>query len=328
MSNSALNPSQLEMETILKDFAGNNDLHKDTRIQVDNDLHKDYHGFDLGTDLFSNHLKVIHPLAKDYAQLMSTIDSSASLNNCLKGIDSRFSSLYTVIDKYEAHSSDVNILEEFKKFKALDGPFSGEFFELLQHDSMKQVTMFEKLQAQKVELDKKLKSMKTGRILSNVFFWGTCSTVVIGSVVAAVVAASPLVTASAAASAVPLGSMGQWVNSLWKEYEQKFRDQREMTSEMQVGNYIVMKDLDNIKALVDKLEANTEGMLGNVDFEVTTKEQEAVGIMVDEMKSMRNVFEKTIEDLSDHLDKCTSDAKIARTMILKRIIKHPSYSSL
>nr|XP_043634278.1 UPF0496 protein At4g34320-like [Erigeron canadensis] len=265
-------------------------------------------------------------LVQDYFDIsILTIDLCTSLNNCLKNARSSLSFLQIVINKYEANTTST-VLEEFKEFKALDGPFSGEFFELFQQVYKKQVTMLKKLQTQKGKVDKKLKSMKTWRRLSNVLFVATFSTVLICSVVAAAVAAPPLVTALAAAVAVPLGSMGKWVNSLWKKYEHEFRDQREMISAMQVGNYIVIKDLDNIKALVDKLGDEMKGMMGNVDFAVTEEEQEAVGMVVDEMKITMNVFAKTIEDLSEHSDKCIRDVRRARTMILQRIIKHPSDS--
>lgn len=182
------------------------------------------------------------------------------------------------------------------------------------------------MQIQKGKVDKKLKSMKTLRRLSNVIFVTTFSTILICSVVATAVVAPLLVTTMVAAVAMPLGSMGKWVNSLWKKYEREFKDQREMMSAMQIGNYIVIKDLDNIKALVDKMGTETEGILQNADFAMREEGEEAVGMVMEDMKNIVSVFAKTIEDLSEHSSKCIREIRKARTVVLQRIIKHPSDS--
>ncbi|KAD0968775.1 hypothetical protein R6Q59_008260 [Mikania micrantha] len=266
-------------------------------------------------------------LVEDFFEIsLQTLDFCTSLENCLKNARSSLSFLQIAINQYDADANHLNTLEQFKEFGAFDGPFSNEFFELFQSVYEKQLTMLTKLQTQKGKIDKKLKSTKTWRRLSNVIFVTTFSTVLICSVVAAAVSAPPLVTALAAAAAVPLGSMGKWINSLWKKYEKEFKDQREMMRSMQIGSYIVIKDLDNIKALVDKLGADMENMSQNADFAVKEDDLEVVGMVVDEMKKTVSVFAKTIDDLSDHSEKCMCDTRRARTMILQRIVKHPSDS--
>ncbi|CAH1437527.1 unnamed protein product [Lactuca virosa] len=266
-------------------------------------------------------------LVEDYFEMsIQTLDFCTSLENCLKNARSTLSFLQIAINQYDSDTNHLNTLEQLKEFKAFDSPFSVEFFELFQTVYYKQLTMLKKLQIQKGKVDKKLKSMKTWRRLSNVIFVTTFSTVLICSVLAAAVAAPPLVTALAAAAAVPLGSMGKWVNSLWKKYEREFKDQREMMSAMQIGNYIVIKDLDNIKALVDKMGTEMEGMLQNADFAMREEDEDAVGMVVEEMKNTVSVFAKTIEDLSEHSSKCIREIRRARTVVLQRIIKHPSDS--
>lgn len=266
-------------------------------------------------------------LVEDYFEIsIQTLDFCTSLENCLKDARSTLSFLHIAINQYDADTNHLNTLAQLKQFKAFDNPFSVEFFELFQSVYEKQLTMLKKLQIQKGKVDKKMKSMKTWRRLSNVMFVTAFSTVLICSVVAAAVAAPPVVTALAAAAAVPLGSMGKWVNSLWKKYEREFKDQREMMSAMQIGSYIVIKDLDNIKALADKMGTGMEGMLQNTDFAIGEEDQEAVAMVVEEMKNTVSVFAETIEDLSDHSDKCIRDIKRARTVVLQRIIKHPSDS--
>ncbi|KAI3794063.1 hypothetical protein L1987_36688 [Smallanthus sonchifolius] len=266
-------------------------------------------------------------LVEDYFEIsLQTLDFCTSLENCLKNARSNLSFLQIAINQYDADTNHITIIEQFKEFKGLDSPFSDEFFQLFQSVYEKQVSMLKKLQTQKGKVDKKLKLTKTWRRLSNVIFVTAFSAVLICSVVAAAVSAPPLVTALAAAVAVPLGSMGKWINSLWKKYEKEFKDQRGMMGAMQIGSYIVIKDLDNIKALVDKLGVDMESMLQNADFAVEEADLEVVGMVVDEMKKTVSVFAKTIDDLSDHSEKCIRDTRRARTMILQRIIKHPSDS--
>ncbi|XP_071709445.1 UPF0496 protein 1-like [Rutidosis leptorrhynchoides] len=265
-------------------------------------------------------------LVQDYFEIsLQTLDFCTSLNNCLKQARSTLSFVQVAINRYDANNNHLTTIEQFREFKESDSPFNTEFFELFQSVYNKQVTMLKRLQIQKGRVDKKIKSSKTWRRLSNVIFVTAFSTVLICSVVAAAVSAPPLVTALvAAAVAVPVGSMGKWVNTLWNKYEKVFRDQKDMISAMQVGSYIAIKDLDNVKALVDKLVDDMENMLKNVDFANREEGQETVGMVVDEMKNTMNVFAKTIEDLSEHSDKCIRDVRRARTMILQRIIKHPS----
>lgn len=266
-------------------------------------------------------------LVKDFFDLsLQTLDLCTSLEDCLKNARHSLSFLLIAINQFDGDNDYVKTLQQFKKFDALDGPFSAEFFELFQSVYKQQVSMLKKLQIQKGKVDKKLKSAKMWKRLTNVIFVITFSTVLICSVVAAAVAAPPLVTALAAAAAVPLGSMGKWVNSLWKKYETELKGQREMISSMRMGNFIVIKDLDNIKALVDKLGIEMEGLVQNAQFAIKEEEEDAVAMAVDEMKKTVNDFAKTIDDLSDHSNKCCRDVRRARTVIVQKITKQPSGS--
>ncbi|XP_076886494.1 UPF0496 protein 1-like [Bidens hawaiensis] len=270
-------------------------------------------------------------LVEDYFEsTLHTLDFCTSLENCLKSARSGLSFLQIAINQYDSGANHLNPINQFNEFKALDldSLFSDEFFVSFQSVHEKQIEMLNKLQSQRGKVDRKLKATKTRRRLSNVIFVTTFSTVLICSVVAAAVSAPPLLTALAAAVAVPMGLMGKWISSLWKKYENEVKDEREVMSAMQIGSYIVIKDLDNIKALVDKLGADVEGVLPNADFAINEADVEAAGMdmVVDEMRKMVNVFGKTIDDLSDHSDKCVRDTRRARTMILQRIIRHSSES--
>ncbi|XP_024978486.1 UPF0496 protein At4g34320-like [Cynara cardunculus var. scolymus] len=266
-------------------------------------------------------------LVEDFFDLsILTLDFCISLENCLKNARHSSSFLKIAINQFDGDNDYLKTLEQFKRFEALEAPFSEEFFENFQSVYKQQLSMLKKLQKQKGKVAKKLKSTKTWRKLTNVIFVITFSTVLICSVVAAAVAAPPVVVALAAAAAVPLGSMGKWVNSLWKKYETELKGQRELISSMQIGSSIVIKDLVNIKALVDKLGIEMEGLLQNAEFAIKEEEEEAVAMAVDEMRKNVNDFGKTIDDLSDHAFKIRGDISKARKMIVQRLSKNPSDS--
>ncbi|KAI6700163.1 hypothetical protein NL676_014487 [Syzygium grande] len=180
--------------------------------------------------------------------------------------------------------------------------------------------MLEKLQGRKKKLDKKLKSTKTWMRISNVIFVAAFVSALIFSVVAAAVAAPPVITALAGAIAVPIGSVGKWCNSLWKNYQSALKGQRELISSMQVGTYIIIKDMDSIKVLVSKLEVEIESLMKNADF--ASSEDEAVKFAIVEIKKRLKIFMETVNDLGEHADKCSQDISRARTVVLRRIMRH------
>ncbi|KAK8580429.1 hypothetical protein V6N12_070703 [Hibiscus sabdariffa] len=60
------------------------------------------------------------------------------------------------------------------------------------------------------------------------------------------------------------------------------------------STYMAIKDLDNIRVLVDQLDIETEALLQNAEI---TIEQEGVKIGIDEMKKKLGVFMKIVEVL-------------------------------
>ncbi|KAK6924311.1 Pentatricopeptide repeat [Dillenia turbinata] len=285
------------------------------------DIWKNQELFDLVEEYFENSLQ--------------TLDFCTALEKCLK--KARDSQLmihvalqkFTDEEKVENHEVGVDsfvkysqTLQELRNFKSAGDPFTEEFLTLLKSVYVQQITMLEKLQLNKSKLDKKLKSVKAWRKVSNTIFIFAFVSVFICSVVAAAIAAPPVVTALAAAAVATVGSTGKWFNSLWKGYERELKGRREVISTMQIGTYVTIKDLDSIRVLVDKLEIEIEGLLQNVDFAI--REEGAVVFVIDEIKKKLGVFMEAIEELGQHADKCSRDIRRARTVILQRIIRHPN----
>ncbi|CAI9780725.1 unnamed protein product [Fraxinus pennsylvanica] len=282
-------------------------------------------------DIWKN--KELSDLVDDYFKnSLQMLDFCIALDSCLKRAGHMESIINVALRVFEEEhyripgeggvKSYSRTLEELRNLKGMGGPFTEEFFKMFSTVYNQQILMLEKLQAKKKQLDKKLGRMRTWRRVSNVIFVVAFASVLICSVVAAAVTAPPVVTALAAAAAAPLGSMGNWLNTSWKKWEKELRGQREIITSMQIGSYIVIKDLDSIRVLVDQFQIKIEALLGNADFAL--RQDGAVVIAVEEIRKKVSDFMKIIQDLNEHADKCTRETKMARALILRRIINHPS----
>lgn len=275
---------------------------------------KDQELFSLVNDFFDNSLL--------------TLDFCNSLDKCLKRAREKQVIVKSAITYFEEEAQNgvegttyLKTLQELKSFKDAGDPFTEEFYSLFLSVHKQQVSMLKKLQIRKQKLDKKLKSLKTLRRVSNCIFVAVFVSVLIFSVVAAAVAAPPVITALAGALAVPIGSVGKWCNSLFKGYEKSLKGQREVISSMQVGTCITLKDLENIRFCIEKLEIEMESLLQNAEFAL--KNEDAIKLAIDEIKKNIETFSDIIESLSEQADKCSREIRRARTVVLQKIIKYP-----
>ncbi|KAE8729617.1 UPF0496 protein 1 [Hibiscus syriacus] len=279
-------------------------------LECKKDIWKNQELFELVEEYFENSLQ--------------TLDFCSALEKCLKRARDSQLLILMALQQFEEESEVggskyVRTLEELRNFKAGGDPFTEEFFQIFQSVYRQQIAMLEKLQQRKNKLDKKLKYIQAWRKVSSMIFVATFAAVLICSAVAAAMAAPPVAAALAAATSIPLGSMGKWIDSLWRNYENALKGQKEVITSMQAGTYVAIKDLDNIRVLVDRLEIEIEALLQNADFAI---EQEDVKIGIDEIKKKLGVFMKNVEDLGQQADICSRDIRRARTVVLQRIIKH------
>ncbi|XP_024978356.1 UPF0496 protein 1-like [Cynara cardunculus var. scolymus] len=267
-------------------------------------------------------------LVKDFFRLSILIlDFCISLENCLKNASYSSSFLQIAIKQFDEDNDHLKTLEHFKQFKALEAPFPVEFFRKYESVCEQQQSMQKKLEKQTGKVAKKLKSAKVWRKLTNVIFVVTFSAVLICTVVTAAVSAPAVVIALAAAAAAAVGPMGKWVDSLWKEYETELKGQRKVMISMDTGNDVVIAELKNIKALVDKFGNEREDLLQKAEFAIKEEEKDAeavavadaVAAAVNEMRRIMSDFEKTIADLSRHSLKIRGDIVRARDMIVKEV---------
>ncbi|XP_004507409.1 UPF0496 protein At4g34320-like [Cicer arietinum] len=283
-------------------------------LECKKDIWKSQELFELVEEYFENSLK--------------TLDFCTALEKCLKRARDTQLLILVAIQQFEEESESGDnryskTLQELKNFKEAGDPFTEEFFQIFQSVYKQQILMLEKLQVRKNKLDKKLKYIKSWRKVSSMIFVATFAAVLICSVVAAAIAAPPVAAAIAAATSIPIGSMGKWIDSLWKNYEIALKGQKEVIASMQAGTYVAIKDLDNIRVLVDRLQIEIESLFHTVDFAI--EEDQAVKIAIEEIKKKLEVFMKNVEDLGVQADVCSRDIRRARTVVLQRIIKHPNF---
>ena len=267
-------------------------------------------------------------LVEDYFEnSLQTLDFCTALEKCLKKVKDTQLLIMVALQQFDHEQVSgeknkyVKTLEELRNFKEAEDPFTQEFFQMFQSVYRQQISMLEKLQMRKNKLDKKLRCIKAWRKVSNIIFVATFAAVLICSVVAAAMAAPPVAAALAAASALPIGSMGRWIDSLWKNYETAMKGQQELINAMQVGTYVAIKDLDNIRVMIDRLEIEIESLLKNADFAI---KEDGVKVGIEEIKKKMGLFAKNVEGLGVQADMCSRDIRRVRTVVLQRIIKHPN----
>jgi hypothetical protein len=208
------------------------------------------------------------------------------------------------------------MLEELKNFKTAGSPFSEDFFKHFESVYKRHTEMLEKLQLQRKKLDKKLKHVRAWKKVSSIIFVATFAAVLICSVVAAAIAAPPV--AAALAAVVPIASVGRWVDSYWKKYEDAIKIQRVAVTAMHAGTFIAIKDLDSIRVLVDNLEQMISSILTDADF---CSREDAFQLGIERIKRKQESFMQDIEDLAQHVDRCGRDVRQARTVVVQKMIR-------
>ncbi|XP_023635288.1 UPF0496 protein At4g34320, partial [Capsella rubella] len=214
-------------------------------------------------------------------------------------------------------------LEELTKFQNAERPFGEDFLSMFQNIYKQQIIMLETIQVRKNKLDKKLKRVQTWRKLSSIIFVATYATVLICAVVAAAMFAPPL-AATLVTAAVPMGAMGKWIDSMWKNYEKGLKGHKGVIESMEVSTTVALKDLDDIRSLIEKLDNDIKSMVKGAEDAV---EFGAVKVRIIAIEKILSEFTKKVEELETRVDLCTRHATRARTVIIQRIINYPKKDS-
>ncbi|KAL6220543.1 hypothetical protein ACLB2K_008299 [Fragaria x ananassa] len=283
-------------------------------------------------DIWNN--QEIFSLVEEYFEnSLHILDFCTALETCLKRVVNNQLIIQAAVRRFEEEVEAglegkrcVRILQELRAFKAAGDPFGEECFALFQEVLNQHASMLQILQVRKKRLDKKLKSVKAWRKVSNVLFVATFVESVFSApgcaahpVVAAAITAPPLVSALAHPLAVSVGSVENWCKILWSHYE-TLKAQR---IAMQLGTMdcmFTMTDLNKIRVLVENCESEIEALLQNADFAI---KENAVKKVMSEINKKLEMFMETVKSLSQNADECGRNIRRARTVILQRMISHP-----
>ncbi|KAF5187465.1 hypothetical protein FRX31_022947, partial [Thalictrum thalictroides] len=138
-------------------------------------------------------------------------------------------------------------IEDLGWKRSVETHFTEELLKSFEIVYCKHLQMLQRLQAQRIQLDKKLKRVKSWRKTATIIFAATFVIVLECSIVATAIAAPPLVTAmvtaiGAAAAWIPTEN---WFKRLSRGFEDAVQEQREVVSSMQAGTLVAIRDLDN-----------------------------------------------------------------------------------
>ncbi|KAL5713666.1 hypothetical protein ACHQM5_015721 [Ranunculus cassubicifolius] len=215
------------------------------------------------------------------------------------------------------------VIEDLKWFRSAESHLSEELLKSFEIVYSEHLQMLQRLQAQRIQLDKKMKKLKSWRKTMTVIFAATVVTVLVCSIAATAIAAPPLVTAvvaavGAAAAWIPTEN---WFKRLWKGYEKALQEQREVVSGMQAGTQIAIRDLDNIRDLVERLETEMMDFLKNIDQSIGLEKGSELHLVIKDIENKVDVFTSNVDELGEYVDAYSRNVRQARAVVQQRIIR-------
>ncbi|KAI6695346.1 hypothetical protein NL676_023056 [Syzygium grande] len=269
-------------------------------------------------------------LVEDYFDHSSKLlDFYTSLDRCLRRARNCQSRIQLALTHFEEERGEtvggeryVMTLQELQKFKEAGDPFTDEFCKLSVRNQQEE--MLQKLQAREKKLDKNLKNAQVGRRVTIAIFVTAFVSFLIFSVVAVKIAAPPITTALAAALAAPIGPIGQWCDSWWKNYRRVLNGRQVLIGLMKEGTKFSIRGLETIGSLVNNLQIKIESILQNANFALGEEDEEAVKLVMLEIKKGVEAVNGTIEDLNAQAGKSSGEIQVARTVIWQRLFGQSS----
>ncbi|KAI4381174.1 hypothetical protein MLD38_007277 [Melastoma candidum] len=271
--------------------------------------------------------KELLSLVNDYFEnSLRTFNFYTELKKCIGRAKEGRSRILLAVSYFEEESriegsGFERTLRQLECFKEAGDPFTEEFSVLLRSVYEQQQQMFKSLKACKDKVDRSLRSSKTWMKVTNAIFVAAFVSTLIVSVVAVAMTAPAVVTALAAGLAAPIGSLGKWCNTLWKNYRSALKQQKELLTLATGFTRLTIADIETIKTLVDKLKIEVESLMSTADL---ADGGETVRLTIEEIRKRLDIFTDIVEKLSDYADQGSQYTQKARGIILQRITGQPS----
>ncbi|KAF7849178.1 hypothetical protein BT93_L1155 [Corymbia citriodora subsp. variegata] len=236
----------------------------------------------------------------DYLNGLYILCFCATLENCLKYVRDAQLLICDALGCFEEEDRNgdsrySNTLEKLRNFRDTGVPLT-EFREVFQVIHKQQKSRFEKLQVKKKKINEELKCIRTWAKVFSMIMVATFEAVLINSFMTSAVVAPSVAPALAAAAAFPMELVGDWIDSLWKNYENKVKKEEEVINSMRIRTYVALTDLDTIGSLIDLMEVDTKSLLHRPDFAIE-KGPEALKLGLPDIKRKLRDFMKDVEEL-------------------------------
>ncbi|KAF9602270.1 hypothetical protein IFM89_026358 [Coptis chinensis] len=217
-------------------------------------------------------------------------------------------------------------IEDLGWFRSSEVNFTEELLKSFEIVYCEHLQMLQRLQAQRIQLDKKMKRVKSLKKTANIIFAATVVTVLVCSIVASAITAPHLVTAMVAAlgAAVSVIPTENWFKRLFKGFEDAVQEQREIVSSMQAGTCIAIRDLDIIRVLVEGLEIEMADFLRQIDDNLALGKDSDILLVIKDIENKVDIFTKNVDELGECVDGYSRNIRQARAVVQRRIINVPN----
>ncbi|PIA44105.1 hypothetical protein AQUCO_01700016v1 [Aquilegia coerulea] len=269
-------------------------------------------------------------LVDDYYQTsLHTLDFCNNLDRFLNDAKSKQIFLRIALQRLgetEPGEDDYKkAIEDLGWFRSAETHFTEELLKSFEIVYCEHLQMLQRLQAQRVQLDKKLKHVKSWRKTATIIFAATFIIVLVCSIVATAIAAPPLVTAmvtavGAAAAWIPTEN---WFKRLSRGFEDAVQEQREVVSSMQAGTLVAIRDLDNIKILVERLATEMADFIRQIDDGIALGKDAHIHLVLKDIENKVDIFSKNVDELGEYVDTYTRNIRQARAVVQQRILNNP-----
>ncbi|KAI5314312.1 hypothetical protein L3X38_043488 [Prunus dulcis] len=211
-------------------------------------------------------------------------------------ISKRLKSLSASGDVYGNYSSAERLLEKVERLRK------------------QQEQMLEKLRVQNEKLEKKESSAHTWRKVTIILFVVAVAGLLISMIVTAALAI-PAVAPALGAAFVPMLASADWITNLFGTFEIACKDQQGENVFMQAGTRVSIKELGDIKFLIDRVVNEIDSLL----FAPSSTIKEQIDFTMKDIKLKLETFMREIETLQEEANKCSSEILKARDKVVKSI---------
>ncbi|KAH7373092.1 hypothetical protein KP509_17G036700 [Ceratopteris richardii] len=279
-------------------------------LQFNEDIWKNKELFMLVQEFFANSLATLEFCAATESSINSAKENLTLLTSAMKLLPE---------DGDPSEIQSRRIMNVLTYFRTAESPFGEMFFRKLENLLAVHRSMLAKLREEKKKLDKKLKHVEMWRKVSAVLLGAAAVAVVICGIIAAVITTPIIAGGFAAAAAIPTGSVGPWLKSMWNSYRDEYHNQRKVVQEAAKGTFIAIKDMENIKILATSLDTKLKDVLSAAEISEGSPDVGTLRFVVEDIMAKSFKFEEELNKLQKYVDDVGHRIRNARNAVLDKM---------